>query len=625
MSATGLFSVGGLMSGMDTNGIVKQLMQLERIPLTKIQSRQAALRKTDDAWGEVNKRLSALRTALDNVRKTSSFDGFTKVASSNADVAAVSKSGTPATGAATFTVDQLASAHEIAFNGTFGSADDLVGAGELHLQQGGVDYRITTTASTTVADLSRELNRAVPGASSQVVKVSEGVYRLVVTSRETGTAKALTVVGNPPSLGGISTLRAALDAKVTLGTGASAIQVTRSSNKITDLFSGVTVDLKQTSATPVTLTTSRDVDAAVTAVKGFVDSAAGMLSHLKNAMSYDPATKKAGVLQGNATARNMVLELRNALSGSISGLTGTYTTPGSVGIAIDRDGGVSLDEAKLREALAADFGAVQKLFSKVSSSTDSRVRAVTVPENLATGSYAVNVTTAATRGTVTGTNFTPPPPPSPREFTITVGALSAAVVLDDTINSVEDAVDAINTKLSEAGITTLTASVSGSAITLTGDYGSAAGFTVTDDIGNGTYGLEGSYAGTDAVATINGAAATAAGRRLTGTGAAEGLVVDLTGDGTGAVGAIEVTNGLGGRVHSLLKGFEGVEGSVKQARNLLTSQITYLDKRIEAFEVQLASREKTLAKKYAGLETALSRLQGGVSGLLSQLGNVNNR
>lgn len=624
-------SFGGLQSGLDTNGIVTQLMALERQPVNLLQQRQAQLRKVDDAWGQVNTKLSAVRTALDKVYKANAFASFVSASSSKPEAVVATRTGTPATGATTFSVAALAKAHQISFTGTFAASDSLVGAGQIQIQQGGETFTLDTTASSTISDVARDLNRIVPGATSSVVKVSDGVYRLVLTSKETGTARAITVVGNPPALGGVAQLQAAADAEITIGSGASAITVTRSSNTVTDLIEGVRLDLKATTTDPIQVSVNHDVDAATTAIKAMVDGVNGVLSMLKDLTAYDPNSKKAGTLQGDATARKLAMDLRSALTAFGVGATGEYKTAGSIGINVGRDGLLTLNESKLREALGKDFTAVSNLFSRTSSNNDVRALLKATGKDAPNGDHAIVVTSLATAPSVTGSVYSRSPgsaPTQPITITTDEGVVVNVSISRTTETTAALAAAKIQSALSAAGVTTITASDSGGAIKIAESrVGADIGFTVVAGTGapgtgnTGGWGLNGTRAGTDRTATIGGLAATVSGDTLTGTGVYAGTVVQLTTNQLGSYGNITVSNGLGGAVDTVVRDVEGSTGRIARARTLLTNQIKLYDDRIADYDVRLASREKTMRRKFGGLESALQRLQsstGAVLGLLPE-------
>ena len=57
--------IGGLASGLDTASMIKQLMEVERLPILNLQSNRQKLVAKDDAWRDIATRLSSLRTSLD--------------------------------------------------------------------------------------------------------------------------------------------------------------------------------------------------------------------------------------------------------------------------------------------------------------------------------------------------------------------------------------------------------------------------------------------------------------------------------------------------------------------------------------------------------------------------------
>lgn len=618
-----MFSIGGIASGLDTETMIRQLMQLERIPVRQFQQRQQQLRGVDDAWGKVVGKLSALRSAVDKVNETRDFASFTAVTSSNADAVAATKTGSPSQGSLTFTVSQLAQRHQVAY-AEMASPDALVGAGTFTVN----GKSITTTADTTLAQLAKQVNDAGAGVNAQVVQTSGGAYRLMLSAKASGTANAISVTATPPNLGAQTELRAAADAVLDLGGG---VTVTRSSNTITNLIEGVTLDLKQAGAT-TTVSTARDTAAAAEAIKEMVKGLNDALTTLKDLTAYDPTSKKSGALQGDSTARRLTIDLRSAISSAVAGLTGDFTSAGQVGISLTRDGMVKLDEAKLSQALSTNFDAVTDLFSRAGQASHADVTYVRSTDRTANGDHTVRVTSAATVAAVTGATYSPPLSGEPKVFRIVNDkGVEVSVTLDSTDTDVTAAVNRINNALSAAGVSTITASDDGGAIRLAEDrYGDAPKFTViSDTAGDNIYGLAGEHRGTDiqgefvaADGTVS--AATGTGRTLTATaGPATGLVVRADVAAAGDYGTVTVTGGLGGALGGVLSWAEGSDGAVTRARSSLTDHIRRIDDRIAEFEVRLTSRETTLRRQFTALETAMSKLQSQSSWMSMQLASFN--
>ncbi|HUW60793.1 MAG TPA: flagellar filament capping protein FliD [Candidatus Bathyarchaeia archaeon] len=103
------FSVGGLITGLDSNTIITQLMQIERQPITRIEGNKTALEKQKEAIKTLRTQLMTLRNRAQDFRLNLVFGKF-KAATSEEDVMGVELSGAPVTGSYSIQVIQLASA-----------------------------------------------------------------------------------------------------------------------------------------------------------------------------------------------------------------------------------------------------------------------------------------------------------------------------------------------------------------------------------------------------------------------------------------------------------------------------------------------------------------------------------
>ena len=219
----------------------------------------------------------------------------------------------------------------------------------------------TTSPTATLGDLATALSAAGGPATAQVLDLGAGAgtdppARLVLTATQTGTAGALTV--NLSGFSGLdnsmlSDLRPAGDARIHIG----SLTAVRSSNTITDLLPGVTLNLaKAAPGTDVTVTVGTDADAVVTKVKGLVDALNGVRSTLTRYTSYDADKKAAGVLLSDPDARSLTSSLGSTTGALLP--AGAYRTLSQLGVSIQRDGTYLLDESKLRDALGADQSSV---------------------------------------------------------------------------------------------------------------------------------------------------------------------------------------------------------------------------------------------------------------------------
>lgn len=128
-------SIGGLGSGLDTDSIVSQLMQLERLPQQRIMTRRTKALSRSTAWSQVNVAMSALKTAAGKLN-TRALTDQVAATSSNTAVLGVSVGAGALAGAYTVRVSQLATAQSLTATNTFASPTAVVGAGSLVLQRG---------------------------------------------------------------------------------------------------------------------------------------------------------------------------------------------------------------------------------------------------------------------------------------------------------------------------------------------------------------------------------------------------------------------------------------------------------------------------------------------------------
>ena len=621
-----LFNIGGLASGLDTNAIIDQLMEAERIPLQQLEIRRAGYEAKDQAWQDVATRFAALRTTVDTLDASSDFGTFMTATSSDETAVGVTVTGSATPGVTSFSVDALATNHQLASATSFASGDALVGAGDLTITVGGTGHVVTTTASTTLTDLAQQINSLGIDVSAQVVAIDASNVKLVLSATETGAAGAFTSSGTQAGLATFDVVQQAQDAQLTLGSGPGALTLTRSSNTVTDLIAGATIELKTVTTGTVDVTVGRDVDAAVEAVKAFVDELNLTLTTIDDMSRYNVEAETGGPLVGDGTARDLLSDLRLAVSGTVNEGS-TYPFAGSVGISISRDGTFTFDETTLRAALAADFEAVVDVFSTSATTVDVRLSFVSATSATVDGSYDVVVTQAAARPEVTGTKYKSPTSQTTFQIVIDGDTVNVTVAQDATI---QESLDAIDDALTAAGVSTLTASQvvlpdTNDAIHLQDSrYGSSVSFQVIGD----PFGLAGTHTGVDVAGTIGGQTATGAGQLLTGTASdPTGLTVQVTAtqaevDGAGGsldLGAVTISNGFMGAVADVLDIAEGADGRVARARNRWQAQIDLMDDRIERFEDRLDVKELALLKRFAALETTMANLLSQANFLSAQL------
>lgn len=97
------------MSGFDTEGTVKKLMDAERIPLNKMMGQQQVLQWKQDLYRDINKSFAALNSTVDKMRYVSSWGSY-KTSSSNSGAVSVTNASAGGEATHSIKVNQLASA-----------------------------------------------------------------------------------------------------------------------------------------------------------------------------------------------------------------------------------------------------------------------------------------------------------------------------------------------------------------------------------------------------------------------------------------------------------------------------------------------------------------------------------
>lgn len=370
-------SIGGLGSGLDTAGIVSQLMQLEAVPQTKLKNRVSSEESVLKVLQNLNSSLAALATraseagaakAWSTLAATSSLDGVSATATAQATQTSLS-----------VTVGALATGHGETFTATASTDEVLVpvdaGSGKRLLtvtRQDGTTVSVDT-GDGTLRGIVDGLNapEAGTGLRATMLQVSPGSHRLVVDASATGADSGFTLThaDGGALLGGpeASRTRPGTDARIEV----SGFTVTSSSNTFADLVPGVTITLSSKAKVGETaeIAVSRDPAQQLSAVKALVESVNSVLTGIDGQSAYNATSNTAGVLAGNSTVR----DLRTALATSHHPADGGSMA--SLGLEVDRYGKLVLDEEKFTAAYAADPQAVAKAFGD-DGGFASRVKAV---------------------------------------------------------------------------------------------------------------------------------------------------------------------------------------------------------------------------------------------------------
>lgn len=604
--------IDGLVSGLDTATIIEQLMAAERVPVDLMTARKASAQAAVDAYKSLESKFSAITTASAALERSSGWKLRTAT-SSNAALASATAADGATAGGVQFTVDRLATTHGVATSVTTPATTDVIASGGTVVLTVGSTAHSISVGSGSLSEVATAINDAAIGVRAAVVNTGSG-YRLQMTATSSGAAAAFSVTSGLDIGSAVTTQ--GVDAQLSFGTGPGAYTVTSATNTFANVLPGVSITAKAVSTEVISVNVASDSAGLAAKVKSLVDAVNSALSEVKSRTAYDPGSKKAASLAGDATARRATQALTRALSDAIG--QSSLGSPGLAGVSIDRYGKATFDEAKFTAAYAADPAAVERLFVQGATTTGS-VSFISAGARALPGPRDVVVTLAATQANEVGMvgSF---PLTVPATIRIKMGT-TEIVYPASSGDSAADTVAGLQAALDGAGLN-LTISESGGGIKATSDnYGSGGGFEI--DWGSGSYSA---VSGVDAAGTIDGIAATGVGRQLSvpsTDGTLGGLSVLLTSDSIGSVGTVNYEPGLAQRISSaVVAATDSTNGYLVDAEAGRQSRVDLLTSSIDSYNVRLASREVRLKAQFAQLEVTLNALKQQSSSLASQLNST---
>ena len=367
--STSTASVSGLVSGIDTQSIISQLMQVEAQTQTNLKTRVTREQSNVTSLQDLNSAFAALTTSAGDLAKATAWNPVTVTSSST--LVKATAGATPVTGPLSFTVGHTALAHQLSFTTTAAlGATVTTGSTLVHIDHLDGTTQDIDTGDGSLQGLITALNASGTGLKASTVRLDDGTYRLQVTSSTTGAASDFTLTNTDGSaiLGG-PVVTAGRDAELTIGTDV----VHSSTNVFAGVANGLDVTLDPTVAdgTVVNLSVQQDTAGMTAKVKAIVDSINAALTKIDGLTAYNSTTKTSGPLAGDAGIRS----LRTTL------LETVYPPDGSslagVGIQLDRYGKLTFDASAFTTAFAADPTAVAAKFtSGAVSGFAARVQAV---------------------------------------------------------------------------------------------------------------------------------------------------------------------------------------------------------------------------------------------------------
>lgn len=376
-------SFSGLATGMDTDSIVKQMMEIERRPIERLEKQKESEAARLMAFKQFDERLNNLREAVGSMNLTS------EVRESSIDVSSSAPFTATSTGAGSGSYDvavkQLAQVQKSVADGVSSSSEGILGTGTITLGSTTINV---DESNNSLAGLQDAINAVADetGVKASIMNDGSGgdtAYHLILTGQDANTSFTPGVDLTGGETFAFQEMRSAQQAVVAI----DGIEVFSDSNTLSGVIPGIDLHLNATSdvisadgVEPVEYQASLmnvepDTAALKEKVQNFVDSYNSVMDWISagydefGASMPSAAEIEAGeddilsdLVRGDSAINGTKRQLQNLLSTQVD-TSGDFSVLSQLGISTQRDGSLSLDETKLDDAVANKFDDVVNLLA----------------------------------------------------------------------------------------------------------------------------------------------------------------------------------------------------------------------------------------------------------------------
>ncbi|MCE2927329.1 MAG: flagellar filament capping protein FliD [Rickettsiales bacterium] len=666
-------------SGLDTQSIIKSLTEAKRIPATNIEDRIELNKKRTAALTEYRTLLAKFKDALNFLRNppgvaNASDNVFRYVntsVTSNTSVAGTTYlSATVAPGAniQNYSVTDITSVakarKQTSANFSIATADTSVVSDSptgVQFKAGTFTFKgktITLAAGDSLNTVATKFNAVSSDTkmNASVVRVGDGSYQLLFTANSTGTAVDFdfndggTTLDDPDDVFDLVTInnqQAASNAVFKF----NGTEITRQSNTITDLVSGLSLNIISTTPpepdpTEININISSDSQVAKGGIINFINAYNDLkiFAAKQSEVNPDGTFAETAVLSNSAVMRSSLSNVASQLSSIIGGLGNGFNRLADIGIVSadlpeSEDNPLvrnilNIDDAKLTSAISRNFDQVRRLFEFDFISNNQNLRVFSRTNALTANAFTLEVNPYATQQTKiyeivdadTAVVSATPDTNQIKAGSVVINGIAIDLVAGDSLNQIRDKFNAVT---ASTGVTAevvetapnkfrlkFTSAINGvntnllsSSVNPNGVF-TDAGITATPN-------YKATFAGSGGPVTVNligsfvqSSSGTPSGIRLEGPkgSAFEGLVLVYAGTTSSNI-AVTATQGVADRIYNItdevLKDDVGaleVEiDNIKTADEKLEQDIKRIDEQVERLRQELVA-------KFSALEQAISRV-----------------
>ncbi len=253
---------------------------------------------------------------------------------------------------------------------------------------------VNITSSDTLETLINKLGTTGIVSASVVNDGSPfDPYHLALTATTPGQAGQFFISETGVNLG-LQTTTAAQNALLRVGSGANAIIQSSSTNTFNNALPGLNVQLQAVGTSSDTATVSQSTTSITSAIQSFVSNYNNFISQAATLTAFNATTDTGAALEGSPTVERAEIQLNSLITqpfnSSGSSSTSAVQTLVDLGITVNSDGSLSLNQTQLQSALANDPQSVASFFTTASTGfaavAQSTLSGITDPN---TGTFAL--------------------------------------------------------------------------------------------------------------------------------------------------------------------------------------------------------------------------------------------
>jgi len=345
--------------GINVQAAVAQALAAESGPMVQWQNQQAFLQAQTGDIQFIEGHLSTLQDSLNALNDPAGTLMSMLATSSNSNIVTASVAPGAAAGNHVVEVDSVATTGSW-YSDAVASSSDPLPSGGFTLQVGSnAPIQITIGGDVSTMDqLAAYINGLGAGVTANVVHDASGA-RLAIMSNDSGAANDITI-SNVTGLGFTQATKG-VDASLTV----DGIPIDSASNTVSGVIPGVTFNLvSAVIGQKVNIAISQDSDKITQAVNDFVTAYNAVIGDVNKEFTV-AANHAQGPLASDSTLR--ILQDMLLGTGSYSNGSSTISSLSSLGITMNDDGTLTVDNGVLGTAIQENFADVKTFFQGTAS------------------------------------------------------------------------------------------------------------------------------------------------------------------------------------------------------------------------------------------------------------------